>query len=69
MAKNKKNRGPAAKPTSPPPAATPTTPGLIVWHPDAVVDLDAQVTDRQTRGRIHTSVDVFRANCESAEAR
>lgn len=60
MAKNKQNRGRAVKPADLPAGTASATSIMIVWHPDAVVDLDSQVTDRQTRGRIHSSVDVFR---------
>ena len=41
------------------PKASPITKALIVWHPKAVVELETQVPDKQTRKRVHSAVDIL----------
>lgn len=57
MAKNKTSKSKAAAQGLP--KAMPVVPVMVVWHPEAVVDFDEQVSDKQTRKRVHTSVDVL----------
>jgi hypothetical protein len=59
MAKNKTSKSKGKDAAEGLPKAKPVVPVMVVWHPEAVVDFDDQVSDKQTRKRVHTSVDVL----------